>query len=300
MNDREQLQGYLAAIGTVAIWSGFIVISRLGGKSVLTPFDVLALRLGFAALLLLPFAGSLPAGSWTDTRLWTLTLSGGVIYGVAVYSGFKFAPASHAGILLPGIQPFLIPLVGWLIMGTGAQRQQLQGLVAIGLGVLCVASPSILQGHWDPAVLLGDLLFLLASVAWAIYSVLAKRWGFSPWVLTRVLAIGSAALYLPIYALFLPNNLEAAPLSTLILQGLYQGVGTTIVAMLLFLKAVATIGPAKMGSMIALVPVLAGVAAAPLLDEPLTPELIAGLVLVSIGAFIAARPAAQAGSDQRR
>ena len=292
MNDREQLQGYLAAIGTVAIWSGFIVISRLGGKSVLTPFDVLALRLGFAALLLLPFAGSLPPGSWTDARLWTLTLCGGVIYGVAVYSGFKFAPASHAGILLPGIQPFLIPLVGWLIMGTRAQRQQLQGLVAIGLGVLCVASPSILHGQWDPTVLLGDLLFLLASVAWAIYSVLAKRWGFSPWVLTRVLAIGSAALYLPIYAVFLPRNLEAAPLSTLILQGLYQGVGTTIVAMLLFLKAVATIGPARMGSMIALVPVLAGVAAAPLLDEPLTPELIAGLVLVSIGAFIAARPAA--------
>lgn len=290
MNQREQVQGYLAAIGTVAIWSGFIVISRLGGKSALTPFDVLALRLGFAAVLLLPFVGSLPEGSWRDPRLWTLTMCGGVIYGLAVYSGFKYAPASHAGILLPGIQPFLIPLVAWVLMGTRLQRQQVLGLLPIGLGVLCVASPSFIHGHWDRHVLLGDLLFFISSAVWAVYSVLARRWGFHPWVLTRVLAIGSAALYLPIYFLALPRNLEAAPWSTILLQGLYQGIGATIVAMLLFLKAVSTIGPARTGALIALVPVLAGVAAAPLLDEPLTPELIAGLLLVSTGAFIAARP----------
>lgn len=291
MNQREQVQGYLAAIGTVAIWSGFIVVSRLGGKSALTPFDVLALRLGFAAILLLPFVGSLPEGSWRDPRLWALTLSGGVVYGLAVYAGFKYAPASHAGILLPGIQPFLIPLVGWMLLGTRVQRQQLLGLLPIGMGVLCVASPSFVHGDWDRQVLLGDLLFFTSSVVWALYSVLARRWGFHPWVLTRVLAIGSAALYLPIYVALLPRNLAAAPLSTILLQGLYQGVGATIVAMLLFLKAVSTIGPARTGALIALVPVLAGVAAAPLLDEPLTPELIAGLVLVSIGAFVAARPA---------
>lgn len=294
MNQREQVQGYLAAIGTVAIWSGFIVVSRLGGKSVLTPFDVLALRLGFAAVLLLPFVGSLPAGSWLDRRLWVLTLSGGVIYGLAVYAGFKYAPASHAGILLPGIQPFLIPMVAWALMGTRLQRQQLLGLLPIGLGVLCVASPSLVHGHWDRQVLLGDLLFFTSSVVWAVYSVLARRWGFHPWVLTRVLAIGSAVLYLPLYFGLLPRNVEAAPLSVILLQGLYQGVGATIVAMLLFLKAVATIGPARTGALIALVPVLAGVAAAPLLDEPLTPELIAGLVLVSTGAFLAARPAKEA------
>lgn len=296
MHQREQVQGYLAAIGTVAIWSGFIVVSRLGGKSVLTPFDVLALRLGFAAVLLLPFVGSLPAGSWQDLRLWVLTLSGGVVYGLTVYAGFKYAPASHAGILLPGIQPFLIPMVAWALMGTRPQRQQLLGLLPIGLGVLCVASPSLMHGHWDRQVLLGDLLFFTSSVVWALYSVLARRWGFHPWVLTRVLAIGSAVLYLPLYGLLLPRNLEAAPLSTILLQGLYQGVGATIVAMLLFLKAVNTIGPARTGALIALVPVLAGLAAAPLLGEPLTPELIAGLVLVSIGAFVAARPGRDAAS----
>jgi len=67
-------------------------------------------------------------------------------------------------------------------------------------------------------------------------------------------------------------------------------VGPTIVAMLLFLKAVEILGPERTGAMIALVPVLAGVAAAPLLGEPLTAPLLAGLAFVSAGAFTAARP----------
>src|SRR5574338_1197789 len=104
---RSHIQGYLAAAGTVAIWSGFILISRLGGKSALTPYDVLALRLGTAALLLLPFAGSLPAGAWGDRKLWGLALAGGLLYGLLVYAGFKAAPAAHGAILLPGLQPFL-------------------------------------------------------------------------------------------------------------------------------------------------------------------------------------------------
>lgn len=45
-------RAYLAAFGTVAIWTGFILISRLGGKSVLTGWDILALRLGTASVLL--------------------------------------------------------------------------------------------------------------------------------------------------------------------------------------------------------------------------------------------------------
>ena len=76
----------------------------------------------------------------------------------------------------------------------------------------------------------------------------------------------------------------------LVLQGLYQGAGVTIVAMMLFLMAVHELGAERTGALVALVPVLAGVAAAPLLDEPLSGWLVAGLICVSAGAFVAARP----------
>ena len=45
------------------------MISRLGGKSVLTPYDIFALRLITASAILLPFVGSMPARAWADRRV---------------------------------------------------------------------------------------------------------------------------------------------------------------------------------------------------------------------------------------
>lgn len=289
VTDRQQFIGYLAAAGTVAIWTGFILISRLGGKSGLTPYDIMALRMATAAILLLPFAGSLPGGSWGDRRLWILAALGGVIYGVLVYAGFKQAPAAHGAILLPGLQAFLIAVVVFFFTGQTPPRARLFGLAGIGIGVACAAWP-LLQGQWSPALLTGDGLIFASSVVWAVYSVLARRWSFNPWLLTRFVALASALVYLPVYLLWLPKHLDAVPVSTLIIQGLYQGIGPTIVAMLLFLKAVAYLGAERTGAIIALVPVIAGLAAAPLLNEPVSGWLLAGLLSVSLGAYLAARP----------
>ncbi|MDP3287073.1 MAG: DMT family transporter [Methyloversatilis sp.] len=287
----SRLGGYLAAAGTVAIWTGFILVSRLGGKSALTPYDTLALRLGTAALLLLPFAGSLPRGAWRDGRLWTLAMMGGLLYGVLAFAAFKFAPAAHGAILLPGMQPFLIAVVAWAISGARPGGASVAGLVFIAVGIACVARHELVgHGSWTPDLLIGDALLLGSSLAWAIYSVLARKWAYDPWTLTRFVALASALVFLPVYLLWLPKALDAVPLSMLALQGLYQGVAVTIVAMVLFLKAVAVLGAQRTGALVALVPVLAGVMAAPLLGEALSGWLIAGLLFVSAGAFVAVRP----------
>ena len=293
---QKNLQGYLAATATLVIWTSFVLVSRLGGKSVLTPYDVLALRLITASLILLPLSASLlRSGEWRDRRLWSLSMIGGLIYGVLVYGGFKYAPAAHGGILLSGMQPFLITAAVWLIAGTRPSRIRSIGLAGIAIGVFCAAVPYFT--HWSTDTLLGDALLLLSSVAWALYSVLAKRWGYSPWTLTRAVALGSAIIYLPIYALWLPTQLAAAPLSMIIMQGLFQGIGATILAMIFFLRAVASLGPERTAAFLALVPVAAGVLAVPLLGEPLTGWLMSGLVFVSLGAYIASRPAPSFASD---
>lgn len=284
------LQGYLAALVTVVVWAGFILISRLGGKTALTGWDIVALRLGTAAVVLLPFSLNMPPGIWRNPRLWLLTALGGLLFLVLVYAGFKLAPAAHGGILLPGMQPFLVTAAAWILIGSRPDRQRLWGLVPIALGVACVAAPQILGAHDGPGTAAGDALLLSASAAWAAYSVLVKKWAFDPWLLTRFVAIGSALVYLPIYLLWLPRQLDAVPMSMLVLQGLYQGLGPTIIAMVMFLRAVSILGAERTGALVAMVPVLAGLGAVPLLDEPLTGWLVAGLTLVSLGAFLSARP----------
>lgn len=283
------LQGYLAALATVVIWAGFILISRLGGKTALTGWDIVALRLGTASLVLLPFSLSFPAGTWRSLRMWAMALIGGLIFLVFVYAGFKRAPAAHGGILLPGMQPFLVTALAWLLMGSRPSRLRLFGLIPIAAGVACVAAPQLLGAHSGPSTLNGDLLLLGGSIAWATYSVLVKKWVVDAWLLTRFVALASTLVYMPIYLLWLPKGVDQVPMSMLLLQGLYQGLGPTIIAMLLFLRAVAILGAERTGALVALVPVMAGLGAVPMLGEPLTGWLVAGLLLVSGGAFISAR-----------
>lgn len=287
---RMALLGYGAALGTVAIWSGFMLISRLGGKTALTGWDIAALRLGCGSLFLLPFSFSIPRAAWRDIKLWSLALSGGVGFMVLIYSALKLAPAAHGGILSPGTQPFLVTLAAFLILGTKPDRARLLALVPIALGVVIVAGPGFFDAGVDASVLVGDALLLLASVVWAIYSVLARKWAYDPWLLTRFLCLASAIVYLPLYLLFAPKGVMEVSWSMLVLQGLYQGIGPTILAMLFFLKAVAALGAERTGALIALVPILSGLAAVPLLHEPLTLSLVLGMILVSGGAYFAARP----------
>jgi len=179
--------------------------------------------------------------------------------------------------------PFLVALMAWLVLGERPSPQRWLGLVGIAAGIACLATDSFGSsvGDWR-----GDLLILASSLSWAIYTVLVRRWQVAPWDATLGVGLVSAALYLPVYVLWLPHNLAAASLSTIALQAAYQGVLAVIVAMMFFMRAVAILGPTKVGTLMALIPAIAGTAAAPLLGEPLSPWLMAGLVLVSLGAWV--------------
>ena len=289
MQDRSLLlRGYLAAAATLVMWTGFSLFSRYDGKSVLTPYDVFALRLSVAALVLLPFAPRfLGQGAWRDQRLWLLASLGSLLYCLVVYTGFRYAPAAHGAILLSGMQPFLISAIVLAVDGIRPNRMRSLGLIGIATGIACAAVPYF--NVWSPEVVFGDLLIFSGSVLWAIYSVLAKRWGYSPWTLTSAVALIPAVLYLPIYALFLPKALAEAPLALIVTQGLYQGIVATILAMLAYLKAISILGTERAAVFLALVPITTGLAAVPLLGEALTGWLLSGLVFVSLGSFVASR-----------
>lgn len=279
------------------MWTCFSLVSRMGGKSVLTTYDIFALRLITASIVLLPFIGTLPPRAWRDGRLWLLGLLCSLLYCLLVYSGFRYAPAAHGAILLSGMQPFLISAVVWLLTRTRPNRIRCVGLAFIAAGILCAAMPYFQEGSADSAF--GDLLIFLSSVCWAFYSVLAARWGYSAWTLTRAVTFGPAILYLPMYWLFLPKQLDAAPIAMIATQCVFQGIVATILAMLSYLKAVSILGAERSAVFLALVPIATGLVAVPLLGEPLTAWLLSGLLLVSFGSFIASRSSGAAKPQEK-
>jgi len=279
--------GYGFAAATVMIWSGFVLMSRLGGRSPLTAFDLTALRFGVASLVLLPawlFWKRVPLFNGT---MFGLVLTGGLGYSLTVYGGFKFAPAAHGAVLMSGLLPFFVPLASLLIEKQPLPRRLRYALPMIALGMLGLAIDTF--SHPGGSTWRGDLLMICASLIWAIYTILVRRSGLDPWQTTIGVALLSALIYLPAYALFLPRAISLTPWSMIVRQGVYQGIVVVIVAMLLYMQALSRLGPTRLGSVMATVPAIAGISASLMLGEPLSGWLIGGLALTSVGAWLGAR-----------
>jgi drug/metabolite transporter (DMT)-like permease len=282
------LKGFAAAAAVVVVWSGFNIVSRLGGRSPLTPYDMAAIRFVFSGIVCLPFVLT----RWHRLRwqrLAVLAAFGGLSYGLLVYSGFSLAPTAHAGILVNGGIPFASALIAWLILGHRPGVRSEFALLVAGLGIVLIGIHSFGQLSGAPAhQWVGDVFFLLAAISYACFGLLLKHWQVSPLEATIGVAVISMVCYTPVYLLFLPKAITTVSLSFILLQGVYQGILAASIAGLLFAYAIHNIGPQRATLMLAMVPGISAVAAVPLLKESLDAVTIAGVVLVTIGAVLGA------------
>ena len=288
-NDRRQ--GYGFAFAAALIWAGFILVSRMGGMSELLEFDVIAIRYVTCACILLPIWWFKFRFTLFTPRLIVCSLLGGLAYALCAFSGFQLASASHAAILLPGMMPLFIIVLSYLINNESHGMQKWLGMVVITLGVLVLFMGEL--GLFESTVnlniktLLGDGWLVAAAFLWALFSVLIKRWQITPWQVTVSLALLTCLFYLPVYLAFLPKAISQASWADILLQAFYQGIMATIIQMIFYVKAVQKIGPSEMGAVMSIVPVISGVAAIVVFKEQVSEELIMGLVLVSLGAWLA-------------
>lgn len=277
--------GIFCAVLTVFIWASFVVISRVAGKSTLTPYDITALRLGVAGTLLLPWLiqRGLPNIPWH--RVLVLVGCVGLGYPLLSYCGFFLAPASHGAVLLSGALPFEIALLGLLVLGERLTARKAVGLSLIGGGIALIGLESLLHERGG-MTWLGDILFLCASTSWALFTVLLKRWQIRAIDVTLCVNVVAMLLYLPVYYWFLPNHLGQASWSIILTQGFFQGVIVVCVAMITFIKATEYLGPSRISMLMSLVPGLGALMAWPVVGEPLSQHALFGIALVTSGALI--------------
>lgn len=282
----KNFKGYAAAALVVVIWSGFNIVSRLGGRSVLTMYDLAALRFGVSALLLFPVFLRLRFAA-TPLQLLILSLLGGLTYALFAYAGFALAPAAHAGILVNGGIPFATLIIAWAVLGVRPSARTLAALALAAAGIALIGYEG--ATHEAPGSgprWLGDLFFLAAASAFAVFGLLLKRWHIRPVEATVGVAMISSLLYFPVYILYLPTALSQAAASTLLLQGVYQGILAASLAGTLYAYANMSIGPMRASLMLALVPAISALAAVPLLAEELSLATLVGVGLVSAGAVL--------------
>ena len=284
----DAVRGLLAALAVVVFWSGFNLVSRFGATTSFTPFDIAAMRYGVSGAIALPlFLRFVPLRDWP--RHAVLACVGGLAYGLCVYWGFAFAPSAHAGVFVNGGIPFWTIVIMAVTSGFRIARPTVVALLLSTAGLLLIGFESLLaptQGsEW-----IGDLLFLAAALAWAIFGLLMRRWQVKPQFGILGIASFSALVFMPIYLLWLPSSIAAASWGEIALQCVYQGVIASMLAAGFYSYAVQKVGAGEASMMLALVPAFTAIGAFLILDEALGATTILGIVVVSAGALLGALP----------
>ena len=296
--------GLGAAIVTVLVWTAFIVIARASAARSLTPFDIAFARISGAGLVLLPWGAWLvmrarqrdPAAESSLFGLSPLSLRltilagvvGGLGYPLLAYSGFFFAPAVHASVLMPGSLPLWTALLAAVVLRDRITPGRALGLALIVVGDLFVGGASLLHALQGGAIWKGDLLFMTAAFCWASYSVLARRHALEAVRATIAITVFAFITYVPVYALLaasgvVASRLGSAPIGEVLFQMLFQGVGSVVISGITFTRMIQHFGPVRSTMITALVPGLSALGAVAFLDEPLYWNLVAGLLLVTAG-----------------
>jgi drug/metabolite transporter (DMT)-like permease len=306
--------GIGAAVITVAIWTSFIVVARFMALRSLTPIDIVFCRIVGASLVLVPWgyfivrkqrASGMGLPDWLGisplsfkvTAL--IGLFGGVGYSVFAYSGFLFAPAAHASVLLPGTLPLMTALFSVWFLGEQMSRQRALGLMLILLGGVLVGGVSIWKGLQDGGtVWIGDVLFLTASTCWASYTVLCRKHALGAVPATVALICFCAVFFLPSYLALiasgvLKSKLLTAPIEEIAFQTIWQGMGSVVISGITFTKMIQYFGPIRSTMITALVPGLSALGAVIFLKEPLSVNLLLGLFLVTVGIVFGVRAQAK-------
>ncbi len=299
----KQTIGVAAAIVTVSIWVSFIVVARAMAHKTLTPFDIGFVRFIAAALVLVPWGIYLvrkqrlenPASeTWLGVSPLSFKTSAiiglfaGIGYSCFAYSGFFFAPAAHASVLMPGMLPLWTAMLAFFFLGTPITKRRAIGLGLLACAALLVGGASVIETLGTGDTWKGDVLFLCASFCWGTYTMLARKYQLGAIQATIAVSVFALVTYVPMYGVLalthtIHTQLFAAPWSEITLQGFLQGILSVVISGITFVKMVETFGPVRSTMITSVVPPLSAIGAVVFHGEPLHWNLIVGLILATVG-----------------
>jgi drug/metabolite transporter (DMT)-like permease len=283
----------------LAEWIGVaiaLVSSCLGGSAAAItrylvgnadPVTLAILRWGIGFACLLPTALLLGV-RWPPRRDWPAVVTLGlcffglffVLYNIAI----GFTTAARASLALATL-PLHTMVVGALL---GVEPLTMRKTLGVGVAVLgVIAALASGLSAAPPGAWRGELIMTGAVFCMAFYNVWSRPFiqrssalGF----LTVGMGAGAAA---PILAGSLTGSLAVlcALTTPQWIAGIYLGGGA--LAFILWVMALARATPTRVASTMTVNPIAAGLLATQLVGEPITPNLVVGLVAVFAGIWIA-------------
>ncbi|MBP1095382.1 drug/metabolite transporter (DMT)-like permease [Bradyrhizobium diazoefficiens] len=286
-------QPYLLLSITALCWAGNAIVGRLAAGHI-PPVTLSFLRWSFAFLLVLPFAWKHLAQDWPAIRgklglMVTLSITGIGAFNTLQYWALEHTQALNT-LLLQSAAPLLVALWSLAILGIRLTAAQAFGVLLSMCGVLTI----LLHGDFTTLSNIefnkGDLIFLLALLIFALYSVLSLKRPAMHGLSFLAFTFGAGAACLIPLEIW---ELSARPVMKFdapnLLTLFYVAVFPSTLAYLCFNRGVRLIGANRAAPFFHVVPVFGSIMAMVFLGERPQAFHFIGFALVLSGVFAASR-----------
>lgn len=288
MSNNPNTTGHILAFITILIWGTTFIATKVLLHDFL-PIEILFFRflIGLVALTLI-----LPRRLKLKDKRHNLLFVGAGLCGITLYYlleniALTMSTASNVGIICT-MAPFFTALFArWFLKTEKPPARFYLGFVIALTGIALIGFNGQTSLKLNPA---GDLLALLATVAWAAYSIFTKKignLGYSTIKATRRIFLYGLVFMLPLlYVMDFQLGLERFKLSVNVFNILFLGLGASAMCFVTWNTALKILGAVKTSVYIYLVPVVTVATAAIILHEPLTKLLVLGALLTLLGLWL--------------
>ena len=296
MSERGRAVALVEGLFAVVVWGGSFIATKLAVAEV-PPALVVWLRFAIgvailgAAVVARRQLAPLPA-----RELAYLALLGAV--GISLHQWLQSnalltARASTSGWIIAAT-PVFIAALAWAALGERLGPVRAAGIALAAGGVVLVVTrgdlAALLAGRFGEP---GDLLMLLSSPNWAVFSVLSRRaMRARPaalvlfWVMLAGWLLTSAHLF---------ATAEVGAIGALTVRGwlavAFLGIACSGLAYIAWFDALERLPASQVGALLYLEPLVAMLVAAAVLGEPVGPVMLVGGAVILVGVWLVNRPA---------
>ncbi len=202
--------------------------------------------------------------------------------------GIKFTPAAN-GALLYATTPAIILLISRIVYKEPLTRKKVIGVVMAFAGVLIIIFEKGIS--LSSEYTFGNVLIFLAVISWALYSIHGKPLiiKYGAMRVSALAMIGGTLLFIPIG---ITNTLhyDIASITAGQWQGiLYLGIGTSVIAYVLWYYAIGKIDTAKVAVFANAQPIVTSLLSVVFLHQVLSLNFVVGGIITIAGVVVTQR-----------
>ena len=256
------------------------------------PVSIAFWRWAIALLVFTPFALRQVIKDWPTLKKHLPYLIITAVFGVTIFNTLIYIAGHTSTVinlsLISITFPIFVIILSRVLFKEKITFFKVIGIVLVGFGVVLIITKGSLELLLELKFFIGDIWMLLAAIIFAVYSILLKKKPEEIKIISfqyTTFAMGLAMLA-PFYLIELSVVPPTVYSSVAIFSIIYIALGPSLMAYLLWNKAIALVGPVKSGMIYYTIPLFSGFLAFLLLDEKLGVNHLYSTILIVSGILL--------------